>query len=688
MSASGSTPASDLISAFVRAPLMRACLPFMAGLSVAFATKPSIGMLWGAVACASVIFLWLVWRRTVYERRWQRGLAFSVLLVALGALWGVLRDPRRPPSHALLSDARVDGLLVRIDEVTGSSERTVKAFAVVEAVRMDSAVISASGTVVLTLFDRARAPLLLAGERLWVERAPVPLDRIADPGGFDPAAWAATHGAAHEVFAGAGQWCRIDAPGPLASAVQAMRTRTLGWIEASGMDRTERGLVKALLLGIRDELDAEQKVAFARSGTIHVLAVSGMHVGLVYAVFMAMLGWWGRKPRTRLLRAAFILLVLWGYAGLTGWSPSVLRATVMFSFFVVAEVAERQAEPLNSLFGAALLLLLWDPLMLVQLSFQLSFLAVLGIILFYKPIQRLWYPPGRVLHYFWSLAAVSIAAQLITTPLSLYLFKAFPVWFLPANLVIVGLVSICVYAGGLMVLLHAVPFVGPALTWVNVQLVHLLGACSSFFAELPFAYPAVRVDGFQMVLLYLLLAFAGALFFWRWRPARAGALATVLLLLVTWGLAARQRNAQRAVVVYAERDRLSLAVVVGRRMQVIADTVDTYLERKVDLHARAVGADEVRWARTGEEAMQLSLPGIPAVQLVPPGRFTVPLDSTAVAVLHGDGRYDLEGLKAVRRVVLAPDMPHRRRNFLRRWCVENGVACHDVDRAGAAILGP
>jgi hypothetical protein len=79
---------------------------------------------------------------------------------------------------------------------------------------------------------------------------------------------------------------------------------------------------------------------------------------------------------------------------------------------------------------------------------------------------------------------------------------------------------------------------------------------------------------------------------------------------------------------------------------------------------------------------------MPAVQLVPPGRFNVPLDSATVVVLHGDGRYDLEGLKAVRRVVLAPDMPHRRRSFLRRWCVENGVAYHDVDRAGAAILGP
>lgn len=123
-------------------------------------------------------------------------------------------------------------------------------------------------------------------------------------------------------------------------------------------------------------------------------------------------------------------------------------------------------------------------------------------------------------------------------------------------------------------------------------------------------------------------------------------------------------------------------------MQVIADTVDSYLERKVDLHARAVGADEVRWASTGEGLLHLAAIGVPAVQLVPPGRIAVPLDDAAVVVLHGDGRFDLDALKDVHQVVLAPDMPHRRRSFLRRWCVENGIACHDVDRQGAAILGP
>jgi competence protein ComEC len=667
---------------------MRACLPFMAGIVLAILLPVRPLVAW-TVAMAVFALMLVVGRvRVGYEQRWWRGASLLVFMAALGLLWGVLRDPRGTPGAALLDDERCEGLLLRVVEVTGSSERTVKAFARVEVVRLDSAMREGGGMVVLTLFDRERAPLLTAGERLWVARTPVRLTRQADPGGFDPGVWAATHGAAHEVFAGPGQWHLLEAPGPLDRAVDGVRRSTLGWIDASGMDRQERGLVKALLLGIRDELDADQKVAFARSGTIHVLAVSGMHVGLVYAVLMAMLGWWGRRPWARWWRAAFILLVLWGYAGLTGWSPSVLRATVMFSFFVIAEVADRQAEPLNSLFGAAFLLLLWEPLMLVQLSFQLSFLAVLGILLFYRPLLRLWHPPGPLLHYFWSLAAVSIAAQAITTPLSLYMFKAFPLWFLPANLVIVGLVTIAVYAGGLMVLLHAVPVAGPALTWVNVQLVQGLAWTSGFFADLPAAYPAVRISMAQMLLLYLLVVSMAAWWVWRWRPARIITAAVVLPLLVLWALRAGERRAQHGITVYSDRGRLCLSVLEGRRMTVFTDSADVYLTRKVELHARSVGADVVQWDPIRTGVHHLALAGGPVVRLVPPGRLSAPLDSSAVAVLHGDGRFDVDALGAVEQVVLAPDIPPKRRAFLRRWCVENGIACHDVDRQGAAILGP
>lgn len=683
----------SIISAVARAPLMRVTLPFTIGIGAAAFFLPPLWLAWSLCGALALVFALLCAFRTTYPRRWERGFAFTLLMVAFGLLWSGVRDPRQAPRASTLNDPSTDGLFVQVVEVTGRSVRTAKAFVEVEAAAQDSLVVEAAGTIVLTLFDKHNTPLLHNGDRLWIGRGAERLVRVADPGGFDAGAWAASHGAAHEVFVGPGQWQVVGAPLLLDQWTDRMRNATLQWIEASGLDREERGMVKALLLGIRDELDADQKQAFARSGTIHVLAVSGMHVGLVYAVFMGLLGWWGRKKGARVVRGTLVLLFLWGYAGLTGWSPSVMRATIMFTLFTVSEMSGRQGEPLNTLFGAAFVLLIWDPLMLFQLSFQLSFLAVLGILLFYKPIMRLWYAPNMVLHYFWSLTAVSLAAQVITTPLSLYMFKAFPVWFLPANLVIVGLVTICVYAGALMVLFHQVPYLGPIIIWCNEQLVHFLGWCSRFFAELPWAYPAVRVDLFQMVLLYLLIALVAVWSFWRRRPARLLSVAVVLALFVSWGFMANERNGQHNITVYAERERLSLALVSGRHMTVVADSVDVYLQRKVELHARSVGAMITRSEAVAPGLQTLRSEGLPIIALVPPGRLPEPIDpDVALCVLHGDGRFDLDSLLVrcpkLRQVVLAPDIPQKRLSYLRQWFVDKAIAVHDVDRDGAFILGP
>jgi hypothetical protein len=231
------------------------------------------------------------------------------------------------------------------------------------------------------------------------------------------------------------------------------------------------------------------------------------------------------------------------------------------------------------------------------------------------------------------------------------------------------------------------------LLWANERLVEALGWCSRFFAELPGAYPAVRVDAVQMLLLYLLLACVAAWVFWKWRAMRIAAPLVLLSLLGSWGWRARQLHLQQAVTVYAERDRLSLAVVEGARMTVLADSQDTYLERKVDLHARSVGVSTVTWSAIPADKVLLAGDSRLPVVVVAPGRLPARVAAGAAAVvLHGDGRFDLDALRSWLTgkwpLVLAADIPARRRAFVRSWCVENGIPCHDVDRDGAFILTP
>ncbi|MBK8341084.1 MAG: ComEC/Rec2 family competence protein, partial [Flavobacteriales bacterium] len=257
----------------------------------------------------------------------------------------------------------------------------------------------------------------------------------------------------------------------------------------------------------------------------------------------------GKGPRARVVRLGIVLLLLWGYAGLTGATPSVLRATVMCSLFVLAASLERRTEALNTLFGAAFVLLLWDPLMIGQLSFQLSFLAVLGIILCYDPLRRLWNPANWVLRQIWSLIAVSLAAQLFTTPLTLYVFQAFPVWFLPANVVVCTLVNFAVMGGILLLPFHAVPYLGPFISDALAGLVMILGKSSDLFAGLPGAYPAVRISLLQCLLLYATIGFFALGWLGGVRWAKWVGFCMIPLFLLTWALREEQRREQRSFTV-------------------------------------------------------------------------------------------------------------------------------------------
>lgn len=472
-----------------------------------------------------------------------------------------------------------------------------------------------------------------------------------------------------------------------ASFFEGARRRVSAWLEASSLSARERGMVKAILLGIRDELDADQKAAFVRSGTMHVLAVSGSHVALIYAALLWLFKRFGERTRWRIVRSLLILLVLWCYAGITGATPSVLRATATFTLFCLADMAGRTSGPVNSLAAAAFLLLLWDPLMAAQLSFQLSFLAVAGIALFYRPLMRLWTAPNGWLHYAWSLVSVSIAAQLMTAPLALWSFGAFPVWFLPANLVVVGLVALGVYGGAALLALQWIPVLGGVCAWVLVVLLKLIGWTTDLFAWLPGAYPAVRINGWQCAVLYVIILLLAAVFFERWRWARSGLLAMIVLLLTTWAWNAHVRNKQHRFVVYDDRDQLICAMESGRLLTVFTDSLDQWSERKVDTHRRAIGA---RGMNTDPVPEQLIMDRL-VIRWLRGGDRAVPADPSAdLLVITDDARYDAERwlspVPPTRGLVLAPVVSARRRSFWRRWCMEHHVPVHDVKLHGAFIL--
>ncbi|MBK6343935.1 MAG: ComEC/Rec2 family competence protein [Flavobacteriales bacterium] len=692
-------------SAIHRAPMVRMATPFATGVSLGLALEPAPGLLLPVVFAASLPALLLVLAPQSIGTRWQRGAVLSLWYLVFGVAWQSLRDPGRDPMGAQSEVAAEGPYLVRVDAVNGSSAKAYRADVTLQAGLRRDGWEALRGRVMITL---------LSGERLWPDVGDLlfldaslrPIERVPDPGGFDRRAWARSRGISQELFAPAQQW-RIAGHAPHWSDVfLESRQAVSRWLQRTSLGSRERALVNALVLGQRDELDSEQSTAFSRSGTIHVLAVSGMHVGLIYAALSFMLGWWGGKRGSRVARGLLILLALWAYAGITGAAPSVLRASFMFSLFTLAGMGRRRTDHLNSLFAAGLFLLIWDPAMLRHAGFQLSFLAVLGIIVFHGPIAALWSPKPWLLRHAWSLAVVSFSAQLLTAPLAIWMFKAFPVWFLPANLVVVTGVSLAVFGGVALIALHRVPLLGDALVWCMQALLKGVGDITAWFAQLPFAYPAIRIGAFDMLVMYLLISAIAAELIWRWRHARLVSIGCVALLLALAAARSKHRAEEASFVVYDDTRALMAAMVSGREMVIVAgsDSVlqSPYSERRIEKHKGAIGADTVvrsgallikdRLHRCGTTWMADSRWRSSAFNvLFVSGNHSPPMDGGHCdAVVFHDLEYVgselVEGYAAAGHWVLASGISGLSRWKLVREAERLGIPVHVVADQGAFIL--
>jgi len=189
---------------------------------------------------------------------------------------------------------------------------------------------------------------------------------------------------------------------------------------------------------------------FSNTGTIHVLSVSGFHVSTMYFLITLLLKPIDRLKNGRQYRILFIFCFIWFYALICGFVPAVLTATVMFSLFLIGYLRSRIIFSLNTLFASAFLLLVYDPFILFDIGFQLSYLAVAGILVFVPLFQKLYQPKNKFLYNCMNLIYVSFAAQLTTTALAMYYFHQFPTYFMISNLLISIPSTLIIYLGSIL----------------------------------------------------------------------------------------------------------------------------------------------------------------------------------------------------------------------------------------------
>lgn len=267
----------------------------------------------------------------------------------------------------------------------------------------------------------------------------------------------------------------------------------------------EAAIAVALLVGEEVSIDEEINTAYAATGTLHVLSVSGMHVGLIFFLLSYLL-----KPLLSWKHGIHVyypvvMILVWAYAFVAGAAPSITRAAMMCSFFLMAKWIDRKNQGFGALGASLFLILMMNPFSLFEPGMQLSFFAVLGIIWLQRPILRLWVPKNVLAFKAWELTSVSLAAQLTTLPVSLYYFGQFPNYFIVANLVVIPLTTACIYTLILQVCLTPVAIACHGLSIVNSWLLKLSNRIVMEIKDWPFAVSCWQVDLLAAVLLFVLV---------------------------------------------------------------------------------------------------------------------------------------------------------------------------------------
>jgi competence protein ComEC len=460
-------------------PLVRVTFFFCLGVLAAIYYQ-GLSARWVAGLALGSFFLFLcLFRWPAQSLRTAAGVVVLFTFSMLGA-WRVMHQiETRKSSHIIHLAVQPECYVAKIKSYAYERTGSWRHVATVERVRVQGSWQEASGTIYLYQKKKTGWEPLRYGDRLLVRGFPQAIAPPANPGEFNYRRFLSFrnifhqhHVQVHEVV-----WAGYAPASPLLAAAMNIRRWAEHTLQTHIAAARELAVAHALVLGITDGIDNQLSGAYAATGSMHVLAVSGLHVGIIYGILFFFLRPLQHRRGGPILIACVSVAALWLYAMVTGLSPSVLRAVTMFSFVAMARPFSRQTNIYNTLAAAAFCLLLYDPLMIMAVGFQLSFLAVLGIVYIHPLIYTAWEPKNRWLDQLWNVTCVSLAAQAATFSLGLLYFHQFPNYFLFSNLVVIP-AAFSVLVGGLA-LLAASPaaFLGK---WIGLVLEKLIWGLNEF----------------------------------------------------------------------------------------------------------------------------------------------------------------------------------------------------------------
>ncbi|MBC35964.1 MAG: hypothetical protein CL663_07995 [Bacteroidetes bacterium] len=377
--------------------------------------------------------------------------------------------------------------------------------AIIQNVRNDSLKLDKGFKVQIYMQSKDSASLPLIGTSFIASVRLMRIEKPLNPHQFNYKRYLRFNGVLASAFIDVNEIIIVSKRSSLKSEASRLRTYLMLKLKDKGLSDGSHGIASAMLLGDDSLLDREDRKKYSAAGAMHILCVSGLHLGVIYLFFDTILSLFFRSS-LRKLKFVLLIVLIWFYAFIAGLSPSVLRASTMISFVILGNIFNRKGNVFNSLAASAFFLMLLDPLIIYKLGFQLSYSAVIAIVCLFKPINSLFVVKNYFLEKIWSVISVTICAQLGTFSLAVFYFNQFPLYFLISNIAVLFLASLIINLGFIVLILIEIPKLSDLLILIEDVLIKILNAIIGFVDSLPHSLiEGIIISKIDVLFIYLLI---------------------------------------------------------------------------------------------------------------------------------------------------------------------------------------
>jgi competence protein ComEC len=450
-------------------------------------------------------------------------------------------------------------------------------------------------------------------------------------------------------------------------------------------DRTTKGLLQAMLLGDEINLDEDLLHSYSETGIVHIIAISGGNVAIFFIVISWLL-FWLKNKKQHWIRYAIALPLVWFYVMMAGAQPSAIRAAIMFSLLAFGIMLQKNNNSLNQLFATAFLLLCAQPFWLFSVGFQLSFVAVLSLILFYKHIYTWLSPQNKIASALWSTVVASISAEILVAPLVVYYFHTFPLLFIVSNVLAYLFMGAVLVLSIAIIVLSFLPQVAAVIGTATIYLVTWFDKMVMWLQQCnPQSFHFLTLNSAELILLYLVIGATALFLMGKKKRMLFSGLAAVCLLLCSFcrdqWIALRQEH----FVVYHTGKGNYAEIIRGKRfIPLFADTTDSRT-----LYATTAAHTELQaWKRDTAENSDLFLVNGKSILLLNNDigdRISRHVDYVVINYSSGIDPEKLKNSFSPEKLILAAYLPQKQAEKLKADCVDNHITLYLVSEDGAFV---